>query len=126
MEPCSITPSLHRLPLLGLSAAGLGDLIRADRLTPQRIAFVFRASASNTARRDLAVIILAAAHARFRIDPYDWDACVERQLALDALAGELDPEATLQKLGKDASRILPQSPPTPVATQLLAQFSPLP
>jgi hypothetical protein len=72
---------------------------------------VFRASASRRSGRDLAVIILAGAQARYRVAAYDWDTSVEHQLALDALMVEADPEAVLVKLGKEASRIVSQSWP---------------
>jgi hypothetical protein len=93
-----------------LGYAGLADLIETEQLSVARIAFMFlRASASKHSGSDLAVILLAAAHARYRAAPFDWDESPERQLALLALKAEPNPEAALEQLGKDASRIVAQS-----------------
>jgi hypothetical protein len=49
---------------------------------------------------------LSGALGRYRSCPHGWDGEDERQLALEVLAGEPDPEAALAKLSGDASRIV--------------------
>jgi hypothetical protein len=92
------------LPATAASAAaaralgyrGLAALIEAEQFTPQRIARLFGCSASRTAARDCAVVLLAGAIGRYRDCPAGWDGEDERALALlKVLAGEPDPAAAL-------------------------------
>lgn len=102
------------LPAIAASAAaaravgyvGLAELIEAEQLTPQRIAALFRISASRYRGRDCAVILLAGALARFRACPHGWDGEDERQLALEALAGDPNPAAAVAKLSEQAIKIV--------------------
>jgi hypothetical protein len=93
-----------------LNYRGFADLIEAEQLTPQRIAALFRLSAAWTAPRDLAVVLLAGGLGRYRACPTGWNGEVERQLALEALEGETDPEAALQKVSIEAARIVAAMP----------------
>jgi hypothetical protein len=52
-----------------LGYAGIADIILADELTPTQIARLFAMSASPNAGRVAAVVILAAATARFQFMP---------------------------------------------------------
>ena len=69
------------LPTIAASASaarslgyrGLADLIEIEQLSPSGIATIFDHSASKTAARDCAIIVLAAAIGRYRADPKGWD-----------------------------------------------------
>jgi hypothetical protein len=89
-----------------LNYRGFADLIEAEQLTPQRIARLFRLSASRAAGRDCALVVLAGALGRYGACPTGWSGEQERGLALEALAAELDPQAVLVKLSKAAVRIV--------------------
>jgi hypothetical protein len=124
--------STAMLPSIAASAAaaralrypGLGDLIEAEQLPPQRIARLFCVSASKSAARDCAIVLLAAGLGRYRACPHGWTGDVERTLALDALAAEPDPAAALATLAEVASRIvsqhwgeMPRNDPAPLREQ---------
>jgi hypothetical protein len=71
-------------------------MIVDEQMTPERIARLFASSASKNAGRDVALIVLAGSVARYRAQPQDWSAEIERSLANkvagpvanDALAAE--------------------------------------
>jgi hypothetical protein len=94
-----------------LGYAGLADLILAEQLSPNHIATLFDMSASKYAAHDCAVIVLAGAVAHYRAEFQSWDGgVVERDLALNALAGEADPAAAaVGKLGNEAARLVSPS-----------------
>jgi hypothetical protein len=86
---------------------GLGDLIEAQQLSPSHIAILFDASASKTAARDCALIILAGAVARYRSAPKLWDGgTIERDLAMNALADTPDPAAAVAMLAAKAGKLV--------------------
>ncbi len=94
-----------------LAYPGLADLIKQESLPPQAIARLFAMTSSRGPRaagcsRDCAVMLLAGALGRYRAFPHGWDGEDERQLALEALAGEPYPKAALVKLSKEAHRIV--------------------
>ena len=102
------------LPTVAASAAaaralgyrGLADLIEAEQLSPSHIATIFDSSASKTAARDCALIILAGAVARYRAKPQGWDGHLEEQRALEALASEVNPTAAFGKTSKEAAKLV--------------------
>jgi hypothetical protein len=71
-----------------LGYAGIADLIISDELTPTQIARMFAMSASHDAGHVAAVVILAAATARFNSCRQGFDGSVERDLAMQLLGGE--------------------------------------
>ena len=73
-----------------LGYSGLADTILADELTPTQIARLFSLSASPDAGRVAAVVILAAATARFNSCRDGWNGDLEMQLAKQALGGEAE------------------------------------
>jgi hypothetical protein len=112
-DPDSLS-STAMLPGIAASAAaaralgyhGVANLIADEHLTPERIARMSRVSVSKGAARDFVIIILAHGLGRYRACPHGWTGDVERALALDALAAEPDPAATLSTLAELASRIV--------------------
>jgi len=87
-----------------LGYAGVADAILESELTPPAIARLFSLSASPDAGRVAAVVILAAATARFNSCREGFNGSVERALAIDALGDDnllaaADREAT--KLVRD-------------------------
>jgi hypothetical protein len=103
------------LPTIAASAAaardlgyrGLGDLIEAQQLSPSHICTIFDQSASKTAARDCALIILAGAVARYRAKPQDWDGgTIERDLAMNALADLPDPAGAVAMLAAKAAKLV--------------------
>jgi hypothetical protein len=107
LDPLSSTPMFPGVAASAAAARALGyygvaNLIEDELLTPARIASMSRVSASKGAIRDFVVIILAHGLGR----PHGWTGDVERSLALDALAAEPDPAATLATLAELASRIV--------------------
>ena len=78
----------------------------AEQFTPQRIARLFGCSASRTAARDCAVVLLAGGLGRYRACPAGWTGDVERGLALEALCREPFPDQAVAKLGRKAAAIV--------------------
>jgi hypothetical protein len=68
-----------------LGYAGVADTILADELTPTQIARLFSLSASPDAGHVAAIVILAAATARFNSCRQGFDGSVERYLAMQLL-----------------------------------------
>ena len=85
-----------------LGYAGLADTILADELTPTQIARLFGLSASPNAGHVAAVVILAAATARFNSCRQGFDGSVEHELAMQLLG--TDP--LLAKADKQAVAIV--------------------
>ena len=56
-------------------------MIVDEQMTPERIARLFASSASKNAGRNVALIVLAGSVARYRAQPQDWSAEIERGLA---------------------------------------------
>jgi hypothetical protein len=111
LDPLSSTPMFPGVAASAAAARALGyygvaNLIEDELLTPARIASMSRVSASKGAIRDFVVIILAHGLGRYHASPHGWTGDVERSLALDALAAEPDPAATLATLAELASRIV--------------------
>jgi len=57
------------------------EMIVDEQMTPERIARLFASSASKNAGRDVALIVLAGSVARYKAQPQDWSAEIERSLA---------------------------------------------
>lgn len=93
-----------------LGYRGLAELIEEEKMSPRAIARLFAMTSSRASRagcgRDCVVVILAGALGRLSACPDGWDGEEERQLALEALAGESQPKDTLAKLAREAKRIL--------------------
>jgi hypothetical protein len=93
-----------------LGYRGLAELIEQENMPPRAIARLFAMTSSRASRagcsRDCVVVLLAGALGRLRACPEGWDGEDERQLALEALAGEPDPKGVLVKLSREANRIL--------------------
>lgn len=86
---------------------GLAALIETVGLSPNHVATLFDMSASKSAAHDCAVIVLAGAVGRYRADPKGWDGgAAERDLALNALALELDPAAAVGLAGAKAAKLV--------------------
>jgi hypothetical protein len=96
------------------------DLIADDHLSPQAAAFVFRRfSVASDKGRTLALVLAAAAIARFRMDPaVGWDREAEEQIIRQALSeprvllrGKLgaynhDTARALQKVTAEAAKLV--------------------
>jgi hypothetical protein len=95
--------------------SGLAELIEQENMSSRAIARLFAMTSSRTSRaacaRDCVVVLLAGALGRLRACPDGWDGEEERQLALEALASESHPKATLAKLAREAKRILAEHLP---------------
>ena len=77
---------------------------------PERIAVLFKLSASEQAWRHAALIILAGGISRYRAEPLGWSGEVEQRLAREALARKhpkaFDFEHLLAELSAEAARLV--------------------
>ena len=64
-------------------------LILEESMGPERIAVLFKLSASEQAWRHAALIILAGGISRYRAEPLGWSGEVEQRLAREALPGNI-------------------------------------
>jgi hypothetical protein len=85
-------------------------LILEEGMGPERIALLFRLSASDQAWRHAALIILAGGISRYRSEPEGWSGEVEQRLAREALARKhpkaSDFEHLLAELSAEAARLV--------------------
>jgi hypothetical protein len=85
-------------------------LILEESMGPERIAVLFKLSASEQAWRHAALIILAGGISRYRAAPLGWSGEVEQRLAREALARKhpkaFDFEHLLAELSAEAARLV--------------------
>jgi hypothetical protein len=89
-------------------------LILEEGMSPERIAVLFKLSASEQAWRHAALIILAGGISRYRAEPEGWSGEVEKRLAREALHRKhpkaLDFEYLLAEVSAEAARLVKSSP----------------
>ena len=84
MATCSFTAAGSAVAARELGYRHVAELVLEKGFSPARIAALFRSSASRSARRDLAFVILVGSIARYRAQPQGWvgepEATIARQL----------------------------------------------
>jgi hypothetical protein len=81
MPSCPFTIAAAAVAARSLGYSQAAELIATDKLSPERIVRLFSASASKSAKRDAAFVVLAGGIARYGDNPQNWSSEPETSLA---------------------------------------------
>jgi hypothetical protein len=103
MPPCRHTTAAAVVAAREVGYVRAAELIQEERLSPERIVRLFSASASKTANRDAAFVVLAGSIALYGVGPQGWSPEPETSLALKLLG-----RAAFDRVADDAAHFVAQ------------------
>jgi hypothetical protein len=90
MASCCFTLAASFIAARELGYRRVAELVLDQSFSPARIVALFRSSASRSARRDLAFVVLAGSVARYRVRPLDWSGEPEATIARQLIGTDFD------------------------------------
>jgi hypothetical protein len=90
MSACPLTLAASAVAARELGYRSVAQLVLDQKFSPARIVSLFHSSASRSARRDLAFVVLAGSVARYRARPFGWNGEPEATFARQLIGTDFD------------------------------------